>query len=98
MSLQDLLESDLNISITISIKDLKEFTDYLIQNVREQIEESILAKKRESYIKPTEACKQLQVDRSTLWRWAKTGYLIPAEVGGKRLYRQSDIDAILNRQ
>ena len=37
------------------------------------------------------------VDRSTLWRWAKTGYLIPAEVGGKRLYKQSDIDIILNK-
>ena len=29
MKLQDLLESDLNISITITIKELKEFADYL---------------------------------------------------------------------
>ena len=31
MKLQDLLESDLNISITITIKELKEFADYLLQ-------------------------------------------------------------------
>jgi predicted site-specific integrase-resolvase len=56
-----------------------------------------LAKKKETFVKPKDACKQLQVDRSTLWRWAKTGYLIPAEVGGKRLYKQSEIDIILRK-
>jgi len=31
-----------------------------------------------------------------LWRWAKRGYLVPIEVGGKRRYRMSEVKAILN--
>lgn len=35
-------------------------------------------------------CKQsialLGVDSSTLWRWAKSGYLVPVEYGGQRRY------------
>ena len=38
MKLQDLLESDLNISITITIKELKEFADYLLQQSKDDIE------------------------------------------------------------
>ena len=41
------------------------------------------------------AAKQLDVDRSTLWRWNKTSYLKHIEVGKKRYYKQSDIDEIL---
>ena len=38
MKLQDLLESDLNISITITIKELKELADYLLQQSKDDIE------------------------------------------------------------
>ena len=41
------------------------------------------------------AIQQLNVDRSTLWRWNKSGYLKHIEVGGKRYYKQSDIDEVL---
>ena len=76
MKLQDLLESDLNISITITIKELKEFADYLLQQSKDDIERLILETKQ-----PKE-----------------NGYLRVIEVVGKRLYRQSDINAILNRK
>ena len=32
---------------------------------------------------------------ATLWRWAKVGYLVPINVGGKRRYRMSDVKRIL---
>jgi len=40
--------------------------------------------------------EMLDVDKSTLWRWAKIGYLVPINVGGKRRYRMSDVNRILN--
>ena len=46
MKLQDLLESDLNISITITIKELKEFADYLLQQSKDDIERLILETKQ----------------------------------------------------
>lgn len=38
----------------------------------------------------------LGVDSSTLWRWAKSGYLVPVEYGGQRRYRVADVQRILN--
>ena len=37
----------------------------------------------------------LGVDSSTLWRWAKSGYLVPVEYGGQRRYRVADVQQIL---
>ena len=98
MSIQEIMSlGGSKISANVNFEDLKAFADYLIQKTKEEVEESILAKKKETFVKPKDACKQLQVDRSTLWRWVKTGYLILAEVGGKRLYKQSEIDIILRK-
>lgn len=97
MSLQEIIQSGANVSITIGTNDLLQFANHLIHSTKKELESTILAKKKEMYVTPDEASGQLHVDRSTLWRWAKNGYLIPVEVGGKRLYKQSDIDIILNK-
>lgn len=97
MSLQEIIQSGANVSITIGTSDLLQFANHLIRSTKEELESSVLAKKQETYVKPKDASKILQVDLSTLWRWNKMGYLMPIEVGGKRLYKQSDIDAILNK-
>jgi len=38
-----------------------------------------------------EVLKILGVDASTLWRWAKSEYLIPFNFGGQKRYKASDI-------
>nr|WP_320060035.1 helix-turn-helix domain-containing protein [uncultured Bacteroides sp.] len=97
MSIQEIIQSGANISITVGTNDLLQFADHLISSTKKELEASISAKKKENYVTPDNAGKQLHVDRSTLWRWSKTRYLVPIEVGGKRLYKQSEIDAILNK-
>jgi len=97
MSIQEIIQSGANVSITVGTNDLLQFANHLIRSTKEELEESILAKNKETYVTPDEASIQLHVDRSTLWRWAKNSYLTPVEVGGKRLYKQSDIDNILDR-
>ncbi|MEA4886374.1 MAG: helix-turn-helix domain-containing protein [Bacteroides graminisolvens] len=97
MSIQEIIKSGANVSITVGTNDLLQFADHLIRLTKEELESSLLAKKQEKYLRPKEASRVLQVDLSTLWRWAKNGYLTPVELGGKRLYKQSDIDAILNK-
>lgn len=37
----------------------------------------------------------LNVSKSTLWRWEKSGYLVPINVGGQCRYKTSDINEIL---
>lgn len=97
MSIQEIIKSGANVSITIGTNDLLQFANHLIRTTKEELESTILTKRKEIYVTPDETSTQLRVDRSTLWRWSKTGYLIPIEVGGKRLYKQSDIDNILNK-
>lgn len=97
MSIQEIIQNGTNVSITVSGNDLLQFANHLIHATKEELESTILAKQKETHVTPDEASKQLHIDRSTLWRWAKSGYLRPLEVGGKRLYKQSDIDRILNK-
>lgn len=96
MSLQELLKSGQAISITVGLSELEIFANDLIQKTKNELEEVVISEKAETYPNREQVCGILNVDQSTLWRWAKRGYLIPIEIGGKRRYKMSDVKAILN--
>ncbi len=92
--IKDLLENG-NITIAVSIKDLKEFAKELIETTKQELQQQITDNNTETYLSPIQVSKMLDVDRSTLWRWDKKNYLSPVEVGGKRRYLLSEINALL---
>ena len=96
MTIEEILESGADITLTIKSSDLKEFADCLVNMTAGTIKESFI-KQDEDYLTVHEASQLLHVDKSTLWRWAKNGYLSPVEIGGRRLYRKSDVDMLLNK-
>lgn len=96
MNLLNLLESGNNITVSVSLADLKEFATVLIDNTKKELELVVISDKAETYPSPKQVCEILNVDLSTLWRWNKRGYLCPSEVGGKRRYKMSDVKSILN--
>ena len=96
MQLADLLQTNANISLTITLDDLRTFSNELIQSTKKELEAEVMAQQNESYLTRLETCDFLKVDQATLWRWAKRGYLMPVEMGGRRLYRKSDLQRILN--
>lgn len=96
MNLNNILESGSNITVSVSLSDLNEFAQLLIDKSKRDLELAVISDKAETYPSPKQVCEILNVDASTLWRWNKRGYLCPAEVGGKRRYKMSDIKAILN--
>ncbi len=49
---------------------------------------------KEELLTRREVLQLLGVDASTLWRWAKTGYLVPVGYGGRKRYRAADVRAI----
>ena len=98
MDIRELIQTTPNVSITIGANDLMGCLRLAIKEAKEEWEAAITAKKTETYVSPAKASEQLHVDKSTLWRYGKNGYLVPVEVGGKRLYKQSDIDKILRKQ
>ena len=96
MNLQHLLDSGSNITVSVSLIDLKEFANTLIDKTKRELELAVISDKAETYPSPAQASEILAVDLSTLWRWNKKGYLCPVEIGGKRRYKMSDIKRILN--
>lgn len=96
MNLQELLKSGQAISITIGLPELEIFGKNLIQSAKLELEQAVISDRAETYPNREQVCSILNVDQSTLWRWAKRGYLVPVEIGGKRRYKMSDVKAILN--
>jgi hypothetical protein len=95
MDLQNLLENG-NVTVAVSLSDLKDFAVTLIDNSKRELELAVISDKAETYPSPKQVSEILNVDLSTLWRWSKRGYLVPVEHGGKRRYKMSEVKRILN--
>ena len=91
----DLARQYPDVNLTIKAGDLIEAVEYCVNKARTELEQLITDANTETYPSPDQVAKILDVDKSTLWRWRKQGYLLPIEVGGKRRYRMSDIKRIL---
>jgi hypothetical protein len=96
MSLYEILSTAPDLSITIKAGQLLECIDYCINKTRKELEQQITDANTETYPSVERVAEILDVDKSTLWRWCKQNYLVPVEIGGKRRYKMSDVNNILN--
>ena len=46
----------------------------------------------DKYLTAKQLSEQLQVNRTTLWRWEKNGTLKPLKIGGVKRYSADQID------
>lgn len=92
MNINSLLNSDANISVVVSVADLKEFA---LCVVTEAMAAKETEKKEERYLTPDVVADMVGVSKNTLWRWEKEKYLIPFKVGRKSRYKLSDVKSIL---
>ena len=92
MNINSLLNVDTNISVMVSVADLKEFA---LTVVAEAIAAKEAEKKEEKYLTPDDVVDMLGVSKNTLWRWEKESYLIPIKVGRKSRYKLSDVKSLL---
>lgn len=84
-----------NVQLVVSAADLRELVNEWCDEreaLKEAERKSMVEDER---ISQTEVEKTLGVTSATLWRWAKSGYLVPKKVGRKNVYLKSDIDRIL---
>lgn len=95
MSINELIKSGANVTLAVSVSDLREWHREVIADTRKELEEVIISDKAETYPTAKQVSEILGVDLSTLWRWEKKGYLVPSNVGGKRRYKMSDVKQIL---
>ncbi|WP_366144031.1 helix-turn-helix domain-containing protein [uncultured Alistipes sp.] len=95
-NLTSMMESGANIIVAIALEDLRRFHKEVIADTKKELEAQIAEDKGERYLSIKQVCEMLDVDPSTLWRWRKRGYLVPAEVGRRPRYRLSDVRRMLN--
>lgn len=80
----------------INIEDLKAFANIVRSQAIEDYQRSEAEKVTSTgedgkYLTIEQASEMLQIDRTTLNRWKKRGYLQPVKIGGSVRYRLADI-------
>jgi hypothetical protein len=83
------------INLTVTVGDLLEMVQYCVSETKNSLEQLIQDEAAETYPSRQKVAEMLDVDLSTLHRWAKQSYLVPISIGGKRRYRLSDVKKIL---
>lgn len=86
-----------DLTVSIRLGDLIAANQSLVEEALMRLEKSVAESRREIYLSRTKVMEILEVASATLWRWEKCGYLVPLSVGGKKRYRLSDIQRLLNR-
>lgn len=81
--------------IAVPVEALVEANTRLIDLARADLEREIAEKRTATFLTRETVLEKLNVAPSTLWRWQKSGYLVPVNVGGQRRYKSTDIDEIL---
>ncbi len=95
INLIDIARQQPGIIIQIALNDLLEANQLLIEKTRKELEQIITDSNAETYPSSEKVREMLDVSDVTLWRWNKSGYLKPINIGGKRRYRMSDVKKIL---
>lgn len=87
MRITELSNLNANVSVCVTLADLREFVSEMIAEAAAKPAEA-----EEKYLTTDEVCQLLNVSSNTLWRWGKTGYLVPIKVGRTSQYKLSDIE------
>lgn len=86
-----------NVTISVSVKDLVSANEMLVAECVRELEKTITDSKTVTYLTSEKVMEILSVAPSTLWRWQKSGYLMPIVVGGQKRYKSTDIQRILEQ-
>lgn len=91
-NISKLLEISDEISVTVTLADLKEFALVIFN---EAMAARQAEREEEKYLLPDEVAEMMGVCTNTLWRWNTQKYLCPVKVGRKSRYKWSEVKKIL---
>ena len=96
-AIQDILEKRGSTLLLISAEDLKKTIKDTVSEARRILEAEVVNGKGEFLLTTNEVLERLSISRKTLYNWEKRKYLVPIEIGGKKRFKLSDINAILQK-
>ena len=83
----------------ITKEDLQSVVCSMVENLLEQFKANESKETTKENLLSTKEVKEIfHVQTTSLWVWAKRGYLKPIKLGNKNYYKQSDINALLNER
>ena len=88
-------QGESGVMLVVSPTDLKNVIGEMYREHKRDKEQAASDSRMIPTMTRNEVAAALRVSMSTLWRWAKSGYLMPVKIGSKVLYRAADIDGIL---
>lgn len=81
--------------ISVKAEDLVAANARLVEEIKMNAERQAAQKEGAHLLTAEEVMKVLSISTTTLWRWNKSGYLVPLNVGGQRRYKSADVEAIM---
>ena len=96
MEIKNLLNQGNNVQLVIGIADLKEL--FMSWQDERDNQHDFAQDAEDVSLSADEVAAKLKVTKVTLWRWEKTGYLVPKKVGRKPLYLRSQIEHLLKKE
>lgn len=94
-AIQEILEKRGSTLLLISADDLKKTIRDTVSEARRILESEVVNGKGEFLLTTNEVLEKLSISRKTLYNWEQKNYLTPIEIGGKKRYKLSDINDIL---
>ncbi len=98
VNLSEIAEAFPTMQVTISVGDLLKANRELVTETVKALEQKLTDAAAETYPSTDKVAEILSVSKPTLWRWEKSGYLIPVRIGGKVRYKMSDVKRILGER
>ena len=80
------------------VSELRSTMTEVVMEARREMLSGVHALHHEKTMTVNEVCTMLSVDRSTLRRWDKCGFLVANKIGGKVLYNPKDVLEVLNKR
>lgn len=89
-----------NIMVQVSLEDLltagRTLSAEILDHIDTKADNVYSANpKEDTFLSREETMNKLKVSGPTLWRWKKSGYLVPIQLGTMDRYRLSDIESII---
>lgn len=83
--------------IVMKQEDVERFGISIAERVIKMMESSRKEEAKDETITSSELMKRYHVSNVTLWRWKKSGILVPVKIGSKNLYKMSDVKKLLKQ-
>lgn len=84
-----------NIILQLTTEQLKEVVGHLYNEIQANVRRQIEAEREMPTLTTEQVREMLNVGATTLYRWHKSGILVPVKIGASVRYRRSDVEEIL---